>query len=82
MSHLYFGLLLGYGQIQGHENGVCRNTMILRVQLRRGGLWVCSSARCEKGIMRRLCKSALRVGGEIKERACMHSFRLAKPLGS
>ena len=82
MSQLYFGLFLGYGQIQGRENGVFRNTMILRVHLRRGGLWVCSSAWCEKGIMRRLCKSALRVGGEIKERACVHSFWLTKPLGS
>ena len=37
----------------------------------KSGLWVCSSAWCKKGIMRRLPKNALRVGGEIKERACM-----------
>ena len=40
------------------------------------------SAWCEKGKMRRLRKNALRVCGEIKERACVHSFWLAKPLGS
>ena len=52
--------------------------------MKRGGLWVpvCSSGWCEKGVMRRLCKDTLRVGGEIKERACMHSFWVAKPMGS
>ena len=44
------------------------------VQMRRGGLWVCSSAWCEKGVMRRLYKSALRACGEIKERAYVHFF--------
>ena len=29
------------------------------VQTRRVGLWVCSSAWCEKGVMRRLCNNAL-----------------------
>ena len=31
--------------------------------------------------MRKLCKNALRVFREIKERACVHCFWLAKPLG-
>ena len=54
------------------------------VQMERGGLWVpvYSSGWCEKGVMRRLCKDTLRIGGEIKERACMHSFWVAKPMGS
>ena len=39
------------------------------------GVW------CEKGVIRRLCKNALRVCGEIKEGACVHYFWLAKPLG-
>ena len=51
------------------------------VQMTRGGLWVCSSAWCEKGIMRRFCKNASRVFGEFKERACVHSFGSAEPLG-
>ena len=51
------------------------------VQMMRGGLWVCSSTWCEKGIMRRFCKNALRVFGKIKESACVHSFGSAKPLG-
>ena len=51
------------------------------MQTKRGGLWVCSSAWCEKGVMRRLRKNALRVCGEMKERACVHSFWLARPLG-
>ena len=52
------------------------------VQRRRGGLWVSSSAWCEKGMMRKLCKNALRVFKEIKERACVHCcYCLAKPLG-
>ena len=49
--------------------------------MRRGGLWVSSSAWCEKGMMRKLCKNALRVFREIKERACVHCFWLVKPLG-
>ena len=40
------------------------------------GVW------CEKGVIRRLCKNALRVCGEIKEGACVHYFWLAKPLRS
>ena len=51
------------------------------VQMGRGGLWVSSSAWCEKGVMRKLCKNALRVFREIEERACVHCFWLAKPLG-
>ena len=51
------------------------------MQTRRVELWVCSSAWCEKGVMRRLCKTALRICGEIKERACVRSFWLAKHLG-
>ena len=39
------------------------------------------SAWCEKGMMRKLSKNALRVFREIKERAYVHCFRLAKPLG-
>ena len=42
--------------------------------MRRNELWVCSSACCEKSLMRRLCKNAFRVGWKIKERACVHSF--------
>ena len=49
--------------------------------MRRGGLWVSSSAWCEKGMMRKLCKKALRAFREIKVRACVHCFRLTKPLG-
>ena len=37
--------------------------------MRRGGLWVSSSAWCEKGMMTKLCKNVLRVFREIKERA-------------
>ena len=33
-------------------------------------------------MMMKLCKNALRVFREIKERACVHCFCLAKPLGS
>ena len=51
------------------------------VQMRRGGLWVSSSAWWEKGMMRKLFKNALRVFREIKERASVHCFCLAKPLG-
>ena len=51
------------------------------VQVRRVRFWVWSSAWCEKGVMRRFCKNALRVCGEIKERACVQSFWLAKLLG-
>ena len=43
------------------------------MQMRTGGLWVCtgSSAWCEKGIMRSLSKNALRVGGKLrKEPVC------------
>ena len=47
----------------------------------RGGLWVSSRAWCEKGMVRKLCKNALRVFREIKETACVHRFCLAKPLG-
>ena len=36
---------------------------------------------CEKGTMRRFCKNAVTVDGEIKGRACVQSFWLAKPLG-
>ena len=50
--------------------------------MRRGGLWVSSSAWCEKGMMMKLCNNALRVFREIKERACVRCFCLAKPLGS
>ena len=49
--------------------------------MRRGGLWVFSSAWREKGMMRKLCKNTSRVFREIKERACVHCFWLAKPLG-
>ena len=48
----------------------------------RGGLWVFSSAWREKGMMRKLCRNALRVFREIKEIACVHCFWLAKPLGA
>ena len=49
--------------------------------MRRGGLLVFSSAWREKGMMRKLCKKALRVFREFKERTCVHCFWLAKPLG-
>ena len=49
--------------------------------MKRGGLWVSSSTWCEKGMMRKLRKNALRVFREIEERACVHCFRVAKPLG-
>ena len=53
------------------------------VQMRRGGLWVCSSAWCEKGIMRRFSKkNALWVGEEIKERAVCTSLNSQTPGGS
>ena len=39
------------------------------VQMTRVGLWVFSSAWCEKGIMRRLRKNTLMVDGEVKGRA-------------
>ena len=32
-------------------------------------------------MMRKLCKNSLRVFKEIEERACVHCFCLAKPLG-
>ena len=51
------------------------------MQKKIGGLWVWNSAWCEKGMMRELCKNALRVFREIKVRACVHCFCLAKPLG-
>ena len=47
--------------------------------MRRGGLWVLSSTWCEKGMMRILCKNALRVFREIKERACVHCFASPNP---
>ena len=41
-----------------------------------------SRAWCEKGMMmRKLSKNASRVFREIKERARLHCFWLAKPLG-
>ena len=43
--------------------------------MRRSGLWVSNRAWCEKG-------NALRVFREIKGRACVHCFWLAKPLGA
>ena len=46
----------------------------------RGGLWVSSSAWCEKGMMRKLYKNSLWLFREIKDRACVHCFCLAKPL--
>ena len=49
--------------------------------MRRGGLWVSSSAWREKDMVKKLYKKALRVFREIKERACVHRFCLAKPLG-
>ena len=49
--------------------------------MRNGGIWVSSSKLCEKGMMRKLCKNALRVFREIKERACVHCFFVTKPLG-
>ena len=67
MRQPYFGLFLGYRKIQGCERGVFETRFLWEKggeQMRRGGLWVCSSAWCEKGIMRRLYKTALRVGGE------------------
>ena len=51
------------------------------MQMSRGGLWAFSSAWRDKVIMRRLCKNASRGGGEVKERACVHCFWLAKGLG-
>ena len=51
------------------------------MQMRRGELWVSSSAWCEKGMMRKPYKNALRICRVIKERACVHCFWLAKPLG-
>ena len=56
-----------------HLTGMPRGNNKGRVQMRRDELWVCSSAWCEKGIIRRLPKK--RVGGETEERACVHSFR-------
>ena len=47
--------------------------------MRRGGLWVCSSAWCEMGVMRILYKSALRACGEIKERAYVHFLNNLTP---
>ena len=49
--------------------------------MRRGGLWVCSSAWCGKGHRpnEEIVQNAVRVGGEIKERVCVHSFWLDKP---
>ena len=44
------------------------------VQMKRGGLWVLSSAWYEKGMMRKSCKNALRVFKEIKDTACVHCF--------
>ena len=40
------------------------------LQMRRGGLWVCSSAWCGKGHRpnEEIVQNAVRVGGEIKER--------------
>ena len=38
--------------------------------MRRGGLWVSSSAWCEKSMVRILCKNALRVFRERKEPVC------------
>ena len=49
--------------------------------MRRGGLWVSSSVWCEKGMMKKLGKNALRVFREVKERAYVHCFCLAKPMG-
>ena len=49
--------------------------------MRRGGFWVSSSAWYEKSMVWILCKNALRVFREIKERACVHRLYLAKPLG-
>ena len=42
--------------------------------------YLSSSPWCEKGMLRKLCKNALRVFGAIKERACVHCFWLVKPL--
>ena len=41
-----------------------------------GVLWVCSGAWCEKGVTRRLCKNAIKVCGEMKERACVRFFKV------
>ena len=51
------------------------------LQMRRGGLWVCSSAWCGKGHRpnEEIVQNAVRVVGEIKERVCVHSLWLAKP---
>ena len=75
MSQLYSGnYVWARGKVRGCEKDVFRNTMVTEkgwnwggMQIRRGGLWVCNSAWCEKGKMRRLCKNALRGGGVVKE---------------
>ena len=44
----------------------------------RVGVWVYSSAGYEKGIMRRLCKYALRVGQVVEGNACVHTFLVSQ----
>ena len=49
---------------KGCENVVFRHTMIVGKGWsadEERWIWVCSSPWCERGIMRRLCKNALRV---------------------
>ena len=57
--------------------------VVKRVEFRWGEVdyGYLSGAWCEKGMMRKLCKNALRVLREIKERACVHCFCPAEPLG-
>ena len=50
------------------------------VKVGRGGLWVCSSAWCEKGITKRFCKNASRVSVKILRKEPVCTLWLAKPL--
>ena len=47
----------------------------------KGGLWVCSSVRCEKGIIKIIVQKRIVGWWKIKVRASVHSFWFAKPLG-
>ena len=81
---LYFDLFLGKKQSQGCEKCVFCNTMIVGKMLSTDEKrWImgCNIVWRDKGTMRRLCKNALMVYEEIKERVCVHSSWLAKPLG-
>ena len=84
-SQNYFGSFLARGKVMGVKrmyfgtHGWCEKDGL---QMRSGGLWVCSSSWCGKGMMGRLCKNTLRAYGVIKERVCVDSFWLAKLLGN